>query len=525
LSLTFNLADLWEAVTDRVPDRLALVAPPRRLTYADLEDRANRLAAWLSANGIGPGDHVGLHLYNGSEHIEALLAAYKVRAVPVNVNHRYVEAELRHLFDDADLVAVVHEPEFADRIAAVRPDLPELRVSLERGAAFEAALAASSPERPDVERSSDDRYVIYTGGTTGLPKGVVWRHEDAFHSCIGGGDPMRLGNAITEPSAIVERIIDHPFVFFPLAPLMHGAAQWTSLSWLYGGATVVLDPSPRFDAATVLRMIGEHQANTIVVVGDAVARPLADEYRANADRYDVSSLFAIGSGGVALTPAMRAELHELFPDVVISDGYGSSETGAQAGNRGEGRFVPYDDATAVIDDEALELVAPGSGRLGRVARRGHIPLGYHKDPEKTAATFVEVAGDRWVLTGDVATVRDDGSIELLGRGSQCINTGGEKVFPEEVEAALTSHPDVYDALVVGVPDPRWGERVAAVVAPRPDRTVTLELLAEHCRSLVASYKVPKALVLVDRVERSPAGKADYRWARDIAAREGPQGDR
>ncbi len=517
--LTFNLADLVEAAVDRVPDRIALVTDDRTLTYAELEDRTNRLANWLAAQGIGAGDHVGCYLYNGTEYVETMYAAFKLRAVPINVNYRYVEDELKYLFADADLKALVHDEEFAPRIAAVRDGLPKLSVTLAAGPSgeYERVLASSSPARPDVERSGDDLYIIYTGGTTGMPKGVVWRQEDAFYSCFGGGDYSRA-NPVKTPDEMPDRI-GNPFVFFPLAPLMHGAAQWTVFAWLMAGGTNVLTASrPRTDYAEVWRLITEHGVQVLTIIGDAVARPLIDEYNAHRDRYDASALISIGSGGAPLSRAGREELAATFPNVILNDGYGASETGAQARSFGDGKFSSFDDETLVLDPETFEVVQPGSGREGRVARRGHIPLGYYNDPEKTAATFVQHGGERWVLTGDVATVLDDGTIQLLGRGSMCINTGGEKVFPEEVEGVLLAHPAVYDAIVVGVPDQRWGERVTAVVRVAPGHDLDEEDVLAHCRSQLAGYKLPRAIVTVEQVQRSPVGKADYAWARDVATR-------
>ncbi len=550
---TFNLADIWEAVSDRVADRPALVCGDRRLTYAELEARANRLAHWFVEHGVQPGQHIGLYLVNGTEYLEAMLAAYKVRAVPINVNHRYVAHELRHLFADADLVGVIFHRQFADRAEEVRPDLPGVAwwLAVEDVAGgtdgdgqgpgpdsgpgpgtvigevrYEDALAASSPARGFGPRSSDDRYVIYTGGTTGLPKGVVWRHEDAFYACIGGGDPMRLFGAVDEPAQVLERIIDGSFVFLPVAPLMHAAGQWTSLSWLFAGGMVVLLPGS-LDPVLVWRTIEQEHVNLITVVADAVVRPMVDAWDAEGP-FDVSSLLSVGSGGAPLTPSLRARLMTILPNCAIVDGFGSSETGAQGSQRleagaeptaGVTAFKPYGDTTTVLDEITREPVAPGSGVVGRVALRGRIPLGYHNDPVKTAATFVEVGGSRWVLTGDMATVEIDGTITLLGRGSGCINTGGEKVFPEEVEAVLKGHHDVYDALVVGLPDERWGQRVVAVVELVPGTAEQPEDLTTYVRSELAGFKVPKQVVFVTKVQRSPAGKADYRWARHVA--EGP----
>jgi acyl-CoA synthetase (AMP-forming)/AMP-acid ligase II len=299
---------------------------------------------------------------------------------------------------------------------------------------------------------------------------------------------------------------------------MHGAAQWTVWSMLLAGGKSLLTASrPSTDYARVWRLITEHRANVVTIIGDAVARPLIDEYLAHPGDYDGSSIFSFGSGAVAFSEAGKAELQSVFPNALINDGYGASETGAQARSLGGGRFSSYDDETTVLDPETLERIAPGSGQEGRVARSGHIPLRYHNDPEKSAATFVERDGTRWVLTGDVATVLEDGTIQLFGRGSMCINTGGEKVFPEEVEQVLVSHPGVYDVLVVGVDDPRWGQRVAAVVAGRDVDEATLEA---HCREKLAAYKVPRSWIFVDEVRRSPSGKADYAWAKQAASASG-----
>ena len=531
---TYNLADIWEAVSAVVADRTAVVCGDTRRTYAELDERANRLANWLLDRGVQPGQHIGLYLTSGAEYFEAMLAAYKVRAVPININYRYVEAELQQLFDDADLVGVLVERSFAARAERIRPELAKVAwwLAVEDGepgdavtgeVGYEDALAASSPEAPVMARSGDDRYVIYTGGTTGMPKGVVWRHEDAFFACIGGGDPMRLAGAVDDPAQMMDRIMDGTFVFLPVAPLMHAAGQWTSLSWLFCGGTIVLLRGS-FDPQRVWQTVQDEHVNLITVVGDAIVRPLVDEWDASGP-YDVSMLLSVGSGGAPLTPSLRKRLMEIVPNAAVVDGFGSSETGAQGGSRLEAgdapsdavsRFTPYGAGTTVLDEVTRTEVVPGSGVVGRVALRGHIPLEYYGDPVKSAETFIEVGGHRWVLTGDMATVEADGTITLFGRGSVCINTGGEKVFPEEVEAVLKAADGVYDAVVVGVPDDRWGERVAAVVAAAPGATLDVEALQEHCRAALAGYKVPRQVAVVDAVERSPAGKADYRWARAVA---------
>jgi acyl-CoA synthetase (AMP-forming)/AMP-acid ligase II len=518
---TYNLADLWEAVSDRVPDRTAVVCGDVRRSYAELEERSNRLAHWLVDQGVEPGQHVGLYLTNGVEYLEAMLACFKVRAVPINVNYRYVAGELRYLFDDADLVGVLVQPEFGLRLAEVVPELPDLRWSLTLGDEYEAALAESAPERDFPARSGEDRYVIYTGGTTGMPKGVVWRQEDAFFACIGGADPTRQEGPVSSPEEVLDRIMDGVIVFLPVAPLMHAAGQWTSLSYLYAGGTVVLLPGS-LDALEVWHTVEREGVNIMTVVGDPVTRPLVDAWDREGP-FDVSSLLSIGSGGAPLTPALKDRLIALVPNAVVVDGFGSSETGAQGSQRMEAgassggvtAFTPYP-TTTVLDEVTHQRIEPGSGSVGRVALRGRIPLGYYNAPEKTAETFVMVDGERWVLTGDMATVEDDGTIRLLGRGSGCINTGGEKVFPEEVEAVIKTHPAVYDVLVVGVDDERWGQQVTAVVQTVEGGRVTLDELSVHCHLSIAGYKVPRSIVMVDQIERSPAGKADYRWAKRVA---------
>jgi acyl-CoA synthetase (AMP-forming)/AMP-acid ligase II len=518
---SFNLADLWEAVSDLVPTRTAAVCGDVRRTYAELEKRTNRLAHWMLAQGVEPGQHVGLYLTNGIEYLEAMLACFKIRAVPINVNYRYVAGELRYLFDDADVVGVLVQPEFLVRLAEVVPDLPAIRWSLTVGDEYEAALAESSPERDFPERSGDDHYVIYTGGTTGMPKGVVWRQEDAFFACIGGGDPTRMAGAVTSPSEVPDRIMDTSVVYLPVAPLMHAAGQWTSLSWFYAGGTVVLLPGS-LDPVEVWRTVEREHVNLMTVVGDPVVRPLVDAW-VEQGPFDVSSLFSIGSGGAPLTPSLKDQLVAMVPNASVADGFGSSETGAQGTSRVEAgaasggltRFTPNPDTT-VLDDVTRRPVEPGSGVTGRVALRGRVPIGYYNAPEKTAETFVEIDGVRWVVTGDMATIDADGTINLLGRGSVSINTGGEKVYPEEVEAVIKAHPKVYDVLVIGVDDERWGQRVAAVVQPVEGERITLDELTSLCRESLAGYKVPRTLVLVDQIERSPAGKADYRWAKRMA---------
>jgi acyl-CoA synthetase (AMP-forming)/AMP-acid ligase II len=515
----FNLANLWEAVSDQVPDRIALRCGGAQRSYAELEERANRLAHWLLGQGVQPGQHIGLYLQNCVEYIEATLAAYKVRAVPINVNYRYVAAELRYLVNDADMVGVVVQPEYTDRLAEVAPDAPTLGWSMVTGPEYEAALATSSPTRDFAPRSGDDHYVLYTGGTTGMPKGVVWRQEDAFFACMGGGDPGR--DEVTSVDELVGRIASSPSTFLALAPLMHAAGGWTVFLYLFGGNRVVLWPGP-LDPVEVWHTVEREEVTSTNAVGDAVLRPLLDAWDRLDPKPDVSSIQSFSSGGAPLSPAMRERFLATFPSIPMIDGYGSSETGIQARrvflgpsrDKDEPRF---DASQAVVmDDDTRQPMPPGSGKVGRVARTGRIPLGYYNDPVKSAATFVEWDGRRWSLSGDLATVAADGSITLLGRDSISINTGGEKVHPEEVEAVLRQSEDVYDVLVVGAPDDRWGERVVAVVEPTPGTEPDEDALRALARLSLAGYKVPKQVVFVDKVVRSPSGKADYRWAAEVA---------
>jgi 3-oxocholest-4-en-26-oate---CoA ligase len=514
---SFNLADLYEIVVEAAGDRLALVAGDARLTYRQLDDRANQLAHALRARGLARGEHVAVYATNCAEWIETMLACYKLGAVPINVNFRYVRDELAYVLSNADCVAVVLQPEFEATLADVRAGLPKLRFTLSLGADYEAALAEQPATRLEEPRSSDDSYVLYTGGTTGLPKGVVWRHEDIFFAALGGGG---FGlNPIETPGELAARVMPPDACMIPLvtAPLMHGGGQWMSFITFFGGGKVVLYTGKHFDPDEVWRLVERERANTVMVVGDAMARPLAEALARNPR--DASSVAVIGSGGAILSKAVRSQLAAVLPNAVPWDNFGASETGAGGSFAGMGdrgpKFASNERVTVLGDDMAP--VAPGE--TGRLARRGHIPIGYYNDPAKTAATFlIDPNGERWSVPGDAAILHADGTIELLGRGTMCINTGGEKVFPEEVEAVLKAHPAVFDAVVVGVPDERFVERVAAIVQPRPDEKPALEELQAHCRQRLAGYKVPRQVTLVEQITRTPVGKPDYRWAREVATR-------
>jgi acyl-CoA synthetase (AMP-forming)/AMP-acid ligase II len=512
--LQFNLADIFESVADVVGERDAVVIGDRRFTYRELDERSNRLAHHLRALGVGPGDHVGLQLLNGIEFLEGILACLKLRAVPINVNYRYVADELRYLYDNADLVALLVNREFADRVDPARPSKLQHVMVVEED--YETALAAAPPDRLDIERSPDDVYIIYTGGTTGMPKGVMWRHEDLFFAGLGGGNPQ--GEPVEKADEVAPNAAARGVMtMFPAPPLMHGAAQLGCLISFNWGQKIVLQP--KYSGSTALDLIVREQVNTVSRVGDAMARALA--VALGERQRDLSSWLAMSSAGAILSDAVKAQFHEHLPNLIIIDSFGATETGFQgsgaAGSSPEkGLRFAMNNETMVVDDD-LRPVTAGSGVIGKVARCGHVPLGYYNDPEKTAATFFERDGVRWVVPGDMAEVEADGTIRVYGRGSVSINSGGEKIFPEEVEAALKSHPSVFDAVVVGVPDDKWGQAVAAVIQVRDGHDVpALDALDAHCRERIAGYKVPRRLAVVDQMVRSPAGKADYGWAREVA---------
>ena len=524
--MEFNLADILESIVDVIGDREALICGDRRLSFNELEDRANRLAHHLLAIGVKPGDHVGVQLYNCTEYVETMVACFKVRAVPVNVNYRYVEEELLYLFKDADLVALVHDTEFTPRIEAIRTQAPLLGSFVHVGdgehvsgsVAYDDSLAANDNTRDFAPRSADDIYIIYTGGTTGMPKGVMWRQEDLFFAGMGGGEPM--GTPVSAAEEVAQRALNRgPLVMFPVAPLMHGAAQLATWIGFMQAAKVVL--VRKFDARDVIETVARERANSISIVGDAMARPIAEMLEGELAGADMSSVLAFSSAGAIFSQAVRDKLKVLLPNAMLIDNFGASETGFQGtGTEGSspdtGLKFSVNDRTVVLNDE-LKPVTPGSGEIGRVAQHGYVPLGYYKDETKTKESFVTIDGDRWVLLGDAAKVEEDGTIAVLGRHSVCINTGGEKVYPEEVEAALKAHPAVYDAVVTGVPDERFGSKVTALIQVREGCAApSLEDIATHCQTRVSRYKVPRLLFAVPEIRRSPSGKADYPWAARVA---------
>jgi acyl-CoA synthetase (AMP-forming)/AMP-acid ligase II len=540
----FHFAAVNEAIAAAIPDREALVWRDRRLTHRALAERSRRFANVLLARGLRVSreraelaghesgqDHLAIYLYNGNEYVEAMLGAFKARVAPLNVNYRYVDEELTYLFQNSRAKAVVYQAEFAPRIAAIRSALPELTVLIQvaddsghallPGAVdYEEALAAASPALPALEHSPDDLYILYTGGTTGMPKGVLWRSADIYASAMGGrrGDGTEL--------ASLEEIAQHagggPGLRCLIGPpLMHGAAQWGLFINMGMGSTCFFpDENKKLDPADFLRTIEREKVNSMTIVGDAFARPLLDEIARGT--YDLSTLLIIGSGGAPLSALNKREFLERVPQGTVLDSIGSSETGMQASNPSNkqtgvstGDFHPLAGA-GVVSADLTRVLAPGDDEMGWFAQKGRVPLGYFRDAEKTAKTFPVIDGVRWSVPGDRARYRADGTIEVLGRDSVTINSGGEKIFAEEVEHALKHHPAVFDAVVAGRPSERWGQEVVAVVQLRPGSSAAPQELLAECGKHLARYKLPKQFVFRDVIQRSPSGKADYRWAKEQA---------
>jgi len=540
--MEFNLGEINEAIAAAIPDREMMVWRDRRLSYAQVAERSRRLAHYLRGRGLGVRrergelagwesgqDHVALYLYNGPEYIEGMLGAFKSRTAPFNVNYRYVEEELVYLLRDARARAIVYHACFAPTLARILPKLPELEVLLQvedgsgqarlPGAVdYEAALASASPAPLDVALAPDDLYILYTGGTTGMPKGVLWRQSDIFFGALGGRGPAGEAKSMED---LVARAKTGGMKTMPTPPLMHGAAHWASFNGFHSGNTVVFQSVvDRLDPDDVLGTAQREKANVMLIVGDAFARPLIDQLRKS--HYDLSALFAIVSGGAALNAALKKELLELLPKISIIDAVGSSETGSQASNVSNqasgattGTFT-LGPGACVLSEDLSRMAKPGDTELGWFAQTGRVPLGYLGDRAKTERTFPVIGGVRYSVPGDRARLRPDGILELLGRDSVTINSGGEKIFAEEVEHALKSHPAVLDAVVCGRPSERWGNEVVAIVRLREGAAVgERELLAE-CEKHIARYKLPKAFLFRDEIVRSPSGKADYRWAKQQA---------
>lgn len=528
-----NFADLFEHSVDAVPDRIALIEPGRRITYRELDEHANRLAHHLASVGVGRGTHVGFQMHNTIDTMTTLIACFKLAAAPVNINFRYGPAELAYLYDNADLEHLVYHACYGDAVRAAARRSPRLKYLLcatddrtpaDPGVDCLAEVVAAAPAtRPEIVRTADDRFIMYTGGTTGMPKGVLWRQEDMWR-VLGGGIDFYSNEPVTdEYQQSRTGAAGEPSTWLILPPLMHLAAMMPTFIALWSGNCVIFEP--RFDPAAIWQTVAAEHPGVVVITGDAMARPLIDAYRA--DPVDTTGLFMIASGAALLTQTTKNDLLDLIPNLFVSDSIGSSETGF--GGIG---FAQRDDdpsrkprvsigrGAVVVDDDGRP-VRPGDA--GWLAKTGSVPLGYYKDDAKTAKLFKTVDGARIVITDDRAILEDDGTISLIGRGNMVINTGGEKVFAEEVEGVVKAHSAVYDATVIGVDHPRWGQQVAAVVSLSAAAGGELDLpaLQAHVRSHLAGYKVPRAIWITETVTRSPSGKPDYTWAREYAAQRPP----
>jgi fatty-acyl-CoA synthase len=543
MNTNFNLAEINEAIAAAIPERECIIFGARRYTWAQVNERTRRLANYLRDRGLGchqerrglPNfesgqDHLGIYLYNCPEYLEAMIGSYKGRVAPFNVNYRYVDDELVYLLNDADARALIYDARFAANVERVRAELPHLDVLIQvadgSGTAllpgavdYDAALAQSSPERPAVDWSPDDLYILYTGGTTGMPKGVLWRQEDIFFGALGG-HPLG-GQKLTSVEAVVEVARNGNLRACPAPPFMHGAAHWMAFLSLHAGGTVVIQEHPeRLDPDDIWSTVEREQVRFLAIVGDAFGRPLIDQL--DKKSYDLSGFGMLLSGGAILTPALKDAFLQRIPHLMIIDGFGASETGGQgsqivtAGARATTGTFRMNDDTLVLRHDLSGALAPGSPETGWLARSGHVPLGYFKDAEKTAKTFPLIDGRRYAVPGDHARVEEDGTVTILGRGSVSINSGGEKIYPEEVEKALKHHPAVYDAVVVGTPSERFGEQVTAVVQARAGEAPGFDELTAFAAKHLARYKLPRAIVFVDEMVRSPSGKADYRWAKKLA---------
>lgn len=524
----YNLADLFEAVAAAVPERIAVRTDEGALSYGELNTRSDSIAWALAARGIRRGDTVGLYLMNGPEYLEVFIAACKIGAVPFNVNYRYGVEELRYLFDNAHAAAIVFNEEFEPLAREAAATLPHLRMLIAVGGVGEGgeavlsydALLKTNAAGGAFTRSESDILLQYTGGTTGMPKGVIWPHKAFFFACLGGGGFYQPDGPVSQPGEIIQRAREgYRLSILPVAPLMHGAAIWTAWSALLGGLTLVLDPMRSFNAEAIWDRVEAHGVNIVQIVGDAMAAPLRDALREHSGRWSLDHVVSFGSGGAVFSAYLKAEIASLLPGARIMDGMGTSEGGvsgaAEPSADGMLRLPANADQQVIVEDRIGKV-----GEIGLLGRSGHTPIGYYRDPVKSAEVFRTIDGRLWTLSGDQGRLDDDGMITIFGRGSTCINTGGEKVFPEEVESALRAHPAIHDAVVVGRPHERWGESVVGIVSlVKGHAAPSLGEVRTFLGSRLAGYKCPKDLIIVDEVRRSAAGKQDYAWARSLACQD------
>jgi len=534
----WNFAKIFSAIAARVPDRPCQIQGERVISWREFDARTSSLAADLIANGVSHQGKLACYLYNGPEYMEAMTAAFKAEMAPVNTNYRYGPDEIFYLFDNADAEAVVFHAAFSELLEQVRGRLPKVLrwyvVADETGAGPEWAtpyesVAAAGHSVPEgrTDPGGDDLLLLYTGGTTGMPKGVMWRQDDLFNVLGAGGSPL-TGVA---PAAGIDELVDRLDPNVPVGPvtlvacpLMHGTGQFSAINTMAVGGCIVTLANRKFDVDELLATVHERAATSIIIVGQAFAGPMLDQLRANPDRYDLSTVGLITSSGVMWSQENKAGLLEFMPQAILFDSFGSSEA-VGMGASFSSKDAPEQTAkfmlgpNCAVFDEFGERIEPGSGNAGIVAVGGYIPLGYYKDEAKTAQTFRTYEGRRWSVPGDFAEVNADGTLHLLGRGSVCINTGGEKVFPEEVEEALKTHPAVRDAVCVGLPDERFGEVICAVVETEDGQRVDLDTLSAHVKQHLAAYKAPRHVVAVESILRAPNGKVDYKRLKALAIAE------
>ena len=537
--MEFNAADIFEGVVDRVPDREAIVHGSTRLTYKELDARSNKAANALKKLGIKKGSHIGIYAFNCVEWLEIMLGAYKLCAIPININYRYVEEELKYLIDNADMEAIFYHKQFSNKLENIKSHLPLLKnfICIEDNSGegdvidksfnFEDLIANEDESRLDVDRSGDDKYILYTGGTTGMPKGVVWRMEDVLMT-LGGGIDAVTGEKYPTPEAFADKCLQDQTIALALAPFMHGGAQWQSFNSFFSGWKLIINDQISFDADYVWEVVAKEKVMNLTIMGDAMGRPLCDALpRAIEKGLDLSSLFVLSSTASVFSASIKDTILEYLPNLFLIDAVGSSETGATGVNihtkdgklkdSGGGPKFTKPNFSEILNLDTKEVIPPSDTEtIGYLARKGHVPVAYYKDEEKSKKTFIEVGGVRYSIPGDMAKYEEDGQMTLLGRGSVSINSGGEKIFPEEVEMALKAHPNIFDCLVVGVKDDRWGQKVVAVIQRRENDELSLNDIKDAASKYIASYKMPKEIVFSELIERAPSGKPNYQWAQEFA---------
>ena len=537
--MEFNAADIFEGVVDRVPDREAIVHGSTRLTYKELDARSNKAANALKKLGIKKGSHIGIYAFNCVEWLEIMLGAYKLCAIPININYRDVEEELKYLIDNADMEAIFYHKQFSNKLENIKSHLPLLKDFIcieddsgeddviDKSFNFEDLIANEDESRLDVDRSGDDKYILYTGGTTGMPKGVVWRMEDVLMT-LGGGIDAVTGEKYPTPEAFADKCLQDQTIALALAPFMHGGAQWQSFNSFFSGWKLIINDQISFDADYVWEVVAKEKVMNLTIMGDAMGRPLCDALpRAIEKGLDLSSLFVLSSTASVFSASIKDTILEYLPNLFLIDAVGSSETGATGVNihtkdgklkdSGGGPKFTKPNFSEILNLDTKEVIPPSDTEtIGYLARKGHVPVAYYKDEEKSKKTFIEVGGVRYSIPGDMAKYEEDGQMTLLGRGSVSINSGGEKIFPEEVEMALKAHPNIFDCLVVGVKDDRWGQKVVAVIQRRENDELSLDDIKEVASKYIASYKMPKEIIFSELIERAPSGKPNYQWAQEFA---------